>query len=140
MTTVGNQSEISLAVPEEALEGGALADIVSPEMVSIFKTIKQIQKRMKDDDVKNLEYIRVYDKLSYEFDDFFNSYTSIFVKVLRGDDLTVVASVLYYRDQVNRGLITEAQLSDRLATRYLPKNLKAQSDAKLKEMANTKIQ
>jgi hypothetical protein len=99
-----------------------------------MKTIKKIQNRMKDSDVTNLEYIRVYDKLGKEFDHFFNRYTNIFVKVVRGENLKTIASVLFYKDKVNRGLITEAELSDKLAQKYLTPEMKAQSDAKLKEM------
>jgi len=111
-----------------------LKGIKTPEIIDIMRTIKQIQKRMKDPDVSGLEYIRVYDKLGREFDSFFNRYTGIFVKVIRGENLNTLASVLYYRDQMARGLITEDQLRDQLASKYLPAHLKAESDIKLKEM------
>lgn len=111
-----------------------LKGIKSPDVIYIMRTIKEIQKRMKDPDIKNLEYIRVYDILGKEFDHFFNRYTGIFVRVIRGEDLSTLASALYYKDQVLRGLITEEQLADKLASKYLPTNLKDESDAKLKEM------
>lgn len=111
-----------------------LQSIKSTEIINMMRTIKAIQKRMKDPDIICLEYIRVYDQLGREFNDFFEKYTSIFVKVIRGENLNTLASVLYYKDQVLRGIITEAELSDKLATKYLPAKLKAESDAKLKEM------
>lgn len=111
-----------------------LLGITSPEIINIMKTIKLIQKRMKMTDIANLEYIRVYDTLSKEFDTFFTRYTSMFISVIRGENLTTLASVLYYKDQVLRGLITEQELADKLAAKYFPANLKAESDAKLKEM------
>ena len=111
-----------------------ISAIKSPEVIYIIKTIKQIQSRMKDRDITNLEYIRVYDILSKEFTHFFDRYTSIFVSVIKGENLATLASVLYYRDQVLQGLLTEKELADKLATRYLPANLKAESDKKLKEM------
>lgn len=114
-----------------------LQSIQTPEIKSIIQTIKQIQKRLRDPDLQGLEYIRLYDKLSWEFDDFFNKYTGIFVKVIRGEDLRTVASVLYYKDLHLRGLITEADLADKLATKYLPKHLKQESDIKLKEMKDS---
>ena len=111
-----------------------LKEITTPDVMYIMQTIKAIQKRMKDPDIVNLEYIRVYDQLGKEFDDFFNSYTGIFVKVIRGENLSTLASVLYYKDKVARGLITEEELADKLAHKYLPANLKSESDARLKEL------
>lgn len=111
-----------------------LKEITSPAVLYIMHTIKQIQKRMKDPDIRGLEYIRVYDQLGREFDDFFNRYTGIFVKVVRGENLSTLASVLYYKDKVDQGLMSEEELSEKLANKYLPANLKADSDAKIKEM------
>ena len=111
-----------------------LKEITTPSVIYIMKTIKEIQKRMKDPDIAKLEYIRVYDQLGREFDDFFNSYTGIFVKVIRGESLSTLASVLYYKDKVAKGVITEEELADKLANKYLPANLKSESDARLKEL------
>lgn len=111
-----------------------LNDITSPEVLIIIKTIKAIQKRLKDDDVKDLEYIRAYDKLSYEFNDFFERYTNIFVKIIRGDDLKILASTLYYKDQIYKGLITEEDVSKMLAEKYLPANLNEESKKNMKDM------
>lgn len=122
-------SDLNLAVTSEQLKS-----ITDPQVIWIMKTIKQIQKRMKEPDIAKLEYIRVYDQLGKEFNHFFETYTDIFVKVIRGENLRTLASVLYYKDQVSRGLITEAKLADILATKFLPPELKAESDAKLKEM------
>ena len=124
-----SNSDLTTEVSRDQLLG-----ITSPEVINIMKTIKQIQKRMKDPDVVKLEYIRVYDQLGREFDDFFTRYTSIFISVIRGEDLATLASVLYSKDQVLRGLITEAELADKLAKKYFPAHLKAESDARLKEM------
>ena len=117
-----------------SISNNELNEITSPAIIYIMRTIKQIQKRMKDPDCANLEYIKLYDKLGNEFQMFFDTYTKIFIKVIRGENLNTLASVLYYKDKVNRGLITEAQVSELLATKYLPEELKAQSDAKIKEM------
>lgn len=122
-------SELKINISNEDLQ-----EITSPNVIYIIKMIKEIQRRMKDPDVSGLEYIRVYDKLGKEFDNFFNTYTGIFVKVIRGENLNTLASVLYYKDKVDRGLLSEAQLADQLAKKYLPANLKSESDAKLKEM------
>ncbi|XWV26244.1 hypothetical protein QJ857_gp0832 [Tupanvirus soda lake] len=116
------------------ISNNELCDITTPSVIYIMKTIKSIQKRMKDPDVVNLEYIRVYDKLGKEFPEFFDKYTAIFTKVIRGENLNTVASVLYYKDKVERGLMTEQQLSDMLAKKFLPSHLKEESDAKIKEM------
>lgn len=111
-----------------------LREIKHPEIIEIMRTIKKIQNRMKDPDVKDLEYIRVYDKLGKEFDDFFTRNTGIFVRVIRGENLATLASVLYYRDKVLRGLMTQEEIADKLANKFLPAHLKAESDIKLKEM------
>jgi hypothetical protein len=111
-----------------------LRDIKSPSVLYIMKTIKIIQKRMKDPDIANLEYIRVYDTLGKEFPEFFDKYTSIFTKVIRGENLNTIASVLYYKDKVDRALMTEEQLSDMLAKKILPPSLYEESKSKIKEM------
>ena len=111
-----------------------MLQIKSPYVLAIIRIIKQIQKRMKDPDIVNLEYSRVYDSLSKEFDEFFNKFTNIFIKVTRGESLDIIAANLYYLDQVVRGQITEAEVADMLASQYLPAHLKAESDLKLKEM------
>ena len=118
----------------ENVTNDQLRNITTPEIKLIMITIKQIQQRMKEPDIRNLEYIRVYDQLSKEFTTFFDRYTGIFVRVIKGENLQILASVLYYKDQVARGLISEEELSDKLATKYLPQHLKAESDAKIKEM------
>ena len=106
-----------------------LAGIKSPKVLEIMKTIRAIQTRMKQPDIVNAEFITVYKVITEEFEQFSNRYVSIFNKVIRGENLTTVASVLYYWDQFLRGLITEEELSEMLATKYLPPELKAQSDA-----------
>ncbi len=119
---------------KEKVSNDELGGITTPHVVYMIQTIKQIQKRMKDTDLVNLEYPRVYDALSKEFDDFFNRHTSIFIKVTRGENLDILASALYYQDQVAKGLITEAEVADKVAKRYMPEHLKKESDINLKEM------
>jgi len=111
-----------------------ISSIKSPEVVYILQTIKKIQQRMKDPEILQMEFIRRYDKLSYEFNEFFERYTGIFARVVKGENLDVLASVLYQRDQVLRGIITEEELSNKLAEKYLTKEQKADADQKLKEM------
>lgn len=98
-------------------------DIESPEVIYILKCIKLIQGRLNDDDIKGLDYITVYDRLSKEFDNFFTTYTKIYVSVLKNEDMNTIVSCLYYKDKVLRGLMTEKDLSDFLASKYIPKNL-----------------
>lgn len=108
--------------------------ISSPNLINILRTIKAIQKRMKDPEIKNLEFIQMYDKLGKEFEDFFNKHTKIFTMVIKGENLRILASVLYYKDKIEKGLMTEQQLSEMLAEKYLPSHLKAEADARIKEM------
>jgi hypothetical protein len=114
----------------------SLSDIQSPEVLDIIKTIKAIQQRMKDDDNKKLDSLRLYDKLSYEFNDFFERYTKIFVQVIKCENMRTIASVLYYKDLQLRGLITEAQISEKLAATYLTPEMKDLADKKINEMKN----
>jgi hypothetical protein len=126
-------AQVDLSVTNEQI-----SSITTPEVRHILTTIKQIQKRMRDPDVAPLEYIRVYDKLGKEFDDFFTRYTGIFVKVVKGDDLSVLASALYYKDQVARGLVQESELADLLAKKYFSPSQKEESDRRLQEMREKK--
>lgn len=116
-----------------------LFGMATPDIINILKTIKLIQKRMKDPDVVDLEYIKVYDKLGKEFTLFFDTYTHIFTKVIRGESLNTLAAGLYYQDKMLRGLMTEEEIADLLAKKYLPSNLKQESDMKLKEMKDKNI-
>lgn len=111
-----------------------LLDIKSPRILYIIKTIKQIQARMNDLDIRDLDEPHTYQTLSYEFDEFFERYTQIFIKVIRGEDLNILSANLFYLDKVDRELMTEAEIADKLASKYLPETLKKESDIKLKEM------
>lgn len=111
-----------------------LNEIKSPTVLYIIATIKNIQKRMKEPDLTNCEYIRVYDVLGREFRNFADSYTSIFTKVIRGENLSTIATILYYKDQIDRNLLTEQQLSQMLASKYLPENLRQESENNIKNM------
>lgn len=108
--------------------------LTDPHILFTIKTIKAIQQRMKDDDNVNLEYIEIFDKLAKEFQFFSDQYTDIFTKVIRGESLKILAAALYYKDKVSKGKMTESQLSELLAQKFLPKDLKEISDAKLREM------
>lgn len=130
-------NESSSAVNIDAkISDEQLSSIGSPNLIYIMKTIKQIQKRLKDPEIASMEYIRIYDQLGREFDHFFNRYTGIFIKVINGEDLSILAAVLYYRDQVNQGKISEKELADKLANKYMTSEMKADSDRKLMEMNN----
>ena len=123
-----------MAELKTVISNSELRDITSPNVVYIMRTIKAIQKRMKDPDIVNLEYIRVYDALGKEFLDFFDNNTAIFTKVIRGENLNTIASVLYYKDKVDRGLMTEEQVSNMLMKKFLPAHLREDAEAKMKEM------
>lgn len=94
--------------------------IRDPDLVNILKTIKQIQARMKKPDLVNEGYAVVYETLLDEFPDFSTKYNSIFLNVIRGDKIESLATVLYYRSKVVNGEITEEELSQKLASQYLP--------------------
>ena len=115
-------------------DSSEMADITTPSVLYVMHSIKALQKRMKDPDLVNAEYIRVYDILGREFQTFADSYTAIFTKVIRGESLSTIASALYYKDRIARNLIKEAELSEMLAEKYLPAHLKQESDQKIREM------
>jgi len=108
--------------------------ITEPEMVNIITTMKQIRQRMKHPSVRNLDFIHMYDQLGREFNDFFERYTGIFVKIIKGDDLRVLVSALYFKDRISKGMTTESSLADRMAGQYMGEDLKRESDTRLKEM------
>lgn len=81
---------------------------------------------MKETDCIDLPYIQVYDKLGQEFIDFQDKHPTIFTKVIRGEDLGLIAAILVYRDKVERGLMTEDQLSEMLVKKYVSPKLQAQ--------------
>lgn len=118
---------------EEALDR---IGIKSPEIRDTIRTIKNIQARLKDEDVKHLSYIETYDKLSYEFNDFFENqnHTRIFITVIKGEDLSTLVSSLYYKDKVINGELTEQYVSDKLAEKFFPKELKEESDKRINEL------
>lgn len=99
--------------------------IKTPSIICIMQTIKAIQRRMKEADVVDLAYIQVYDKLGQEFTDFQDRHPTIFTKVIRGEDLGLIAAILVYRDKVERGLMTEDQLSEMLVKKYVSPELQA---------------
>ncbi|AAV50653.1 hypothetical protein [Acanthamoeba castellanii mimivirus] len=111
-----------------------LGGITTPYIIDIIKSIKQIQQRMKDPEIASLEYIKMYDVLGKEFYHFSERHTKIFTEVLQKKNLNTVVSVLYYKDKVEKGELTEEQLQNMLAEKYLPKHLKEEADSRIKEM------
>lgn len=111
-----------------------LMSISSPDVLYIITNIKLIQQRMKDPEIVNMEYIRIYDTLSREFDDFFMKYTGIFARVTKGESLNVLASALYYKNKIEKGDMTESALSDKLASIYLTEGQKKDADERIKVM------
>ena len=111
-----------------------LMDIKSLEIINIMKTIKIIQTRMKDPDMMQLSYIRVYDALGKEFSHFSDKYTKIFTMVIRGENLNTITTVLYYRDKVIRGLMTEEQLMELLKKKFLTEEQQKAADIAINKM------
>jgi len=108
--------------------------IQTPYVIYLLKTIKAIQNRAKDPDLADAQFAVVYDTLSREFNDFFEQHGRMFAKILRGEGSSTIAAIMFYKDQICRGLMTEAELSDKLATHFIPENLKKEADEKIKEM------
>lgn len=93
-------------------------NLSSPQVLYIIDTIKKIQKRMKEPDLINSPYIEVFDTISKEFSSFSDNYTYIMTLVVKGENLNTVASILYYKDLHEKGLITEEELANSLAKKY----------------------
>ena len=100
--------------------------ITTPEVINIIKTIKQIQKRMLDPDLVDQDFAIVYNTLCNEFSDFVENNTQIFMTIVKGKDIRTVCEVLYFRDKVLKGEMTESELSDLLAKRFIPEKLRTQ--------------
>lgn len=116
------------------------SNIESPLVIYILKTIKAMQTRMKEPDLINRQYAFVYDTLSKEFNNFFEKEPAIFTRVIRGESMATIASILYYKDKESRGLINQDQISDQLATRFIPEHLKKEADERIKEMKASKTE
>lgn len=116
-----------------------ITDIKSPEIIYVMKTIKAIQSRMKDPDMINLPYIRVYDTLGKEFSYFADTdkYIKIFSLVIRGEKMKTIAEILYFRDQVLQGRITEAEVSKMLEKRFLTKEQREAASVGLKKLQDS---
>lgn len=91
------------------------------ELIGILKTIKQIQARMKQSDLVNAEFAIVYETLLDEFPEFTTKYNNIFLSLIRGDKTESLATILYYRSKVVNGEMTEEELSNKLAEKYMPR-------------------
>lgn len=100
----------------------------------IIATIKRIQSRMKDSDMVDKDFVTVYNKLAHEFVPFSDDYAKIFDNVVKGKNINQIANLLFYKDRVDRGLTSESVVSNVVAERFLPTDLKTQSDIKIREM------
>lgn len=116
---------------------------ITPSILHIIKTIKQIQERKRDPAISKLEFTEMYSILSEEFSDFADQYTTIFSTVIRGERLDMVARSLYYKDQLLRGLITEEEIADKIAATVIPLNLRTDVDdalSRIKQYINPTTQ
>lgn len=120
----------------EQLPKPDLKTITSARVLAIIDTIKRMQNRMKSRDLINEDFAIVYSTLSDEFPIFFENNPEIFKLIVSKNkqNLQILTQILYCRDRVDNGLMTEGELSETLSKIYLPKNLKEDSDKKLKEM------
>ncbi|CAH6420082.1 Hypothetical protein MVR_LOCUS30 [uncultured virus] len=125
-TSENRTSGLGQQVSSSLLNLEDVCGIKTPSIICIIQTIKAIQRRMKETDCIDLPYIQVYDKLGQEFIDFQDKHPTIFTKVIRGEDLGLIAAILVYRDKVERGLMTEDQLSEMLVKKYVSPKLQAQ--------------
>lgn len=121
---------------ESAKLPGKLQSISSPDIIEIIQTIKKIQQRMKDSDICDLEFIYVYDKLGREFNEFSENHKVIFDHVIKGKSLDILAASLFYKDKFYKGEISESELSQLLANKFLPSNLMEESNKIMKEMSS----
>lgn len=123
--------------------------IISPSVKILFDTVRAIKIRINQNDVKTLSFPEIYQKMTDEFPTFASQQPRMFVRLIETTkpEMTPVekqkvmdniCSVLYYRDKVVRGLITEEEVADIVAGRYLTPELKAESDRLLKKMRDDK--
>lgn len=100
-----------------------LPNIKSALVTGIILSIKQIQKRLKDPDVACLSYYEALEKMTSEFTQFATDHGSIFTKVVGCEDLSTIASILYYKDKVDSGAMTESEVSSLVNKKYIPEKL-----------------
>lgn len=90
-----------------------------PETIEILNVIKEINKRKKDEDLRGKQSGYVYNTLSIEFNDFSERYPRIFSNVVRDENISTLIQVLYYKDMVKQGKISEKEFSEKLGNKYL---------------------
>jgi predicted unusual protein kinase regulating ubiquinone biosynthesis (AarF/ABC1/UbiB family) len=123
--------------------------ILTPSIRHLFDTVRAIRKRLLDPKLSSLSFPEIYQKLSDEFPSFSSEQPRMFVRLVettkpettpeeRQKIFDRITSILYYRDKVMRGLMTEEEVADIVAGKFLTPELKAESDRRLKEMRNTK--
>lgn len=100
------------------------AGIESPSIRAMIDTIKVIRKRLRDPDISYLGPADKYDRLSKEFNTFFESETQLFIKVIRGESPYIISSILIYKDLVMRGEMTESDIGKCLADKFIPKHIR----------------
>jgi hypothetical protein len=113
-----------------------LKSITSTRVLAIIDTIKRMQNRMKSRDLINEDFAIIYSTLSDEFPLFFDNNPEIFKLIVSKNkqNLQILTQILYCRDRVDNGFMTEGELSETLSNIYLPKNLKEESDKKIREI------
>lgn len=119
--------------------------IISPSVKFLYDTVRAIRKRIEEPGIRTLTFPEIYQKMSEEFPTFADQQPRMFVRLIEttkpetseAQKKTIIdniVSVLYYRDRVVRGLMTEEEVADIVAGKYLTPELKAESDRRLKAM------
>jgi hypothetical protein len=121
-----------------------LPDLQSKQVIYILTVIKYMQKRMCEPDIRIMNFARAYDTLSKDknLEHFFNRYTSIYIKVLENKlpSMRVLAGTLFFLDQNYQGKISEAELADILASKFMDENQKKESDKAVKQLLEKEAQ
>ena len=121
-----------------------LADIKSDQIVYILQMIKYMRTRMKEPEIKSMNFARAYDTLGKDpmLDHFFDRYTKLFIQVLENKpgDLQMMVTLLYYKDMMNQGKITQTEvdvLSKELAKKHMPQHLYDESNKNITDLKTT---
>lgn len=90
----------------------------------IIITVKEMQKRMLDQDLVNEEFAVNYDRLSREFNDFFEKYPNIFSLVVKCKDPYVLAQIVYFYSKCMKGEKSEEEIANMVFSKLHKPNQK----------------
>lgn len=110
-----------------------------PDVGNVLDKVMEILEYMLDDSIKKMKSSNINEYNSHmenKFSEFSNRYYGLFQKIISGEDITPLLSMLASIDKVKSGSATletvEEQLGEELANKYIYPNLTNDQKKKIK--------